>query len=95
MGRGERFIAAVYESGKGYYLPIYELEFALMRSPIDRVVYAYDIAEGPVYFDSLGLTKGVAEIEYRWLSTTENNDRLVGGRFEPDRLAEAIAGYIK
>lgn len=92
---GERFIAAVYESGKGYYLPIYELEFALMRSPIDRVVYAYDIAEGPVYFDSLGLTKGVAEIEYRWLSTTENNDRLVGGRFEPDRLAEAIAGYIK
>lgn len=92
---GERFIAAVYDSGKGYYLPVYELEFALMRSPIDHVVYAYDIAEGPVYFDSLGLTRGVPEIEYLWHSTTENNERRVGGRFEPDKLAEAIAGYVK
>ena len=66
-----------------------------MRSPIDRVIYAYDIAEGPVYFDSLGLTRGVPEIEYLWHSTTENNERRVGGRFEPDKLAEAIAGYVK
>ena len=92
---GERFIAAIYESGNGYYLPIYELEFALMKSPIDRTVYAYDIAEGPVYFDSLGLTRGFPEIEYLWHSTTENNERRVGGRFEPEKLAEVIAGYIK
>lgn len=83
---GERLIAAVYESGKGYYLPIYELEFALMKSPIDGKIYAYDIGEGPVYFDSLGLPQGVAEIEYRWQTTTDNNDRLVGGRFKPEEI---------
>lgn len=91
---GERLIAAVYDSGEGYYLPLYELEFALMKSPIDRKVYAYDIGEGPVYFDSLGLPGGVAEMEFRWNTTTDNNDRLVGGRFEPDELASKIAEII-
>ncbi len=89
--KGEQFIAAVYESGNGYYLPIYELEFALMKSPIDGEAYAYDIGEGPVYFDSLGLPQGVAEIEYRWQTTTDNNDRLVGGRFKPEEIAKAVA----
>ncbi len=91
---GERLITAVYESGEGYYLPVYELEFALMESPIDGEVYAYDIDEGPVYFDSLGLPQGVAEIEYRWQTTTDNNDRLAGGRFDPHELASAIAEII-
>ncbi len=88
---GERLIAVVYESGKGYYLPIYGLEFALMKSPIDGEIYAYDIGEGPVYFDSLGLPHGVGEIEYRWQTTTDNNDRLVGGRFKPEEIAKAVA----
>ena len=88
---GERLIAAVYESGNGYYLPVYELEFALMKSPIDGEIYAYDIGEGPVYFDSLGLPQGVAEIEYRWQTTTDSNDRLVGGRFELEEIAGVIA----
>lgn len=88
---GERLIAAVYESGNGYYLPVYELEFALMKSPIDGEIYAYDIGEGPVYFDSLGLPQGVAEIEYRWQTTTDSNDRLVGGRFELQEIAGVIA----
>ncbi len=87
---GERLIAAVYESGKGYYLPVYELEFALMKSPIDGEVYAYDIGEGPVYFDSLGLPQGVAEIEYRWQTTTDNNDRLVGGRFGLEEIERLL-----
>lgn len=87
---GERLITAVYESGKGYYLPVYELEFALMKSPIDGEIYAYDIGEGPVYFDSLGLPQGVAEIEYRWQTTTDNNDRLVGGRFELEEIERLL-----
>lgn len=91
---GERLFAAVYDSGEGYYLPIYELEFALMKSPIDGNIYAYDIGEGPVYFDSLGLPGGVAEMEFRWNTTTDNNDRLVGGRFEPNVLGSAIAQVI-